>query len=133
MTSRHMDRVRSPAATMRIAQRPRQSAERPARGRKITFGRVLSIVGMWAIVAVTLGTIAVADPPAGNMLTCPTRYESITLEQLLAQAQRNGVSEDKASQMFEFVNKNDDSWICQEKLPGENHYNFVDNQALGRG
>ena len=99
----------------------------------IIMVRALSIIGMSAIVAVASATVTLADPPAGSALTCPTRYESITLEQLLAQAQRNGVSEDTARQMFEFVNKNDDSWICQEKLPGENHYNFVDNQALGRG
>jgi hypothetical protein len=57
----------------------------------------------------------------------------MTLEALLAQAERLGVPEDRARGLFDRVNKNQDAWICQKKLPGEaTNFNFVDNQAVGR-
>ncbi len=56
----------------------------------------------------------------------------MTLSALLAQAERLGVPEEAARGLFAFVNKNDDAWICQLKLPGEDtNFNFVDNQAVG--
>jgi hypothetical protein len=57
----------------------------------------------------------------------------MTLEALLAQAERNGISEDQARNLFDSVNKNQDAWICQTKLPGDDtDINFIDNQAVGR-
>ena len=58
----------------------------------------------------------------------------MTLPDLLAQAARLGVPEDRARGLFAKVNKNGDAWICQLKLPGEaTNFNFVDNQAVGLG
>jgi hypothetical protein len=57
----------------------------------------------------------------------------MTLEALLAQAERLGVPEAQARNLFNRVNKNQDAWICQTKLPGDAlSYNFIDNQAVGR-
>ena len=73
-----------------------------------------------------------AGPPAGSATTCPPRYEAMTLADILAQAQRLGVPEERARALFARVNKNQDDWICQEKLPGEeDDFNFADNQAVG--
>ena len=73
-----------------------------------------------------------AQPPAGSAATCPPRYQAMTLEALLAQAERLGVPEDRARNLCNFVNKNQDAWICQTKLPGDaTDINFVDNQAVG--
>jgi hypothetical protein len=73
-----------------------------------------------------------AQPPAGSAATCPPRYQAMTLEALLAQAERLGVPEDRARNLFNTVNKNQDAWICQTKLPGDaTDINFVDNQAVG--
>ncbi len=76
---------------------------------------------------------ALADPPAGSAGTCPPRYQAMTLEALLDQAERLGVPEAQARNLFARVNKNEDAWICQTKLPGDAlSYNFIDNQAVGR-
>jgi hypothetical protein len=89
-------------------------------------------------VMLVLGTLvwgvgtALAEPPAGSADTCPADYQAMTLEALLAQANQLGVPEDRAHNLFERVNKNQDAWICQTKLPGgATDINFVDNQALG--
>ena len=75
---------------------------------------------------------ASAEPPAGSAATCPPRYQAMTLEAQLAQAERLGVPEALARNLFNRVNKNQDLWICQTKLPGGDlSYNFIDNQALG--
>ena len=76
---------------------------------------------------------AVAQPPPGSADTCTRGYEALTLPQLLAQAERNGVPEENARNAFERVNKNEDDWICSKDQPSpqENHYNFKDNQAVG--
>ena len=42
-----------------------------------------------------------------------------TLRALLAQAKRNGVPEAETRNMFNRVNKNQDAWMCQTKLPGD--------------
>jgi uncharacterized membrane protein YdfJ with MMPL/SSD domain len=84
-----------------------------------------------AMVAVTAGT-ASAKPPAGSADTCPGDYQAMTLEDLLAQAERDGFPEERVRYMFERLNKNQDDLICQTKLPGDvTDYNFIDNQALG--
>jgi hypothetical protein len=90
-------------------------------------------------VMLVLGTLvwgvgtALAEPPAGSADTCPPRYQAMTLEALLAQAERLGVPEAQARNLFARVNKNQDAWICQMKLPGDaTNFNFVDNQAVGR-
>jgi hypothetical protein len=72
-------------------------------------------------------------PPPGNANTCPADYQAMTLPDLLAQAQRNGVSEQDARNAFDDVNNNEDAWICSKRLPSPlvNHYNFIDNQAVG--
>ncbi len=76
---------------------------------------------------------AAAQPPTGSAHTCPPRYTPMTLPALLNQAQRLGIPEEQARALFELVNKNEDDWICQRKLPGEDtDVNFVDNQAVGR-
>lgn len=78
------------------------------------------------------GTVASARAPGGSASTCPPKYTAMTLPALLAQAERLGVPESAARNLFATVNKNDDSWICQRKLPGEDtDINFVDNQAVG--
>jgi hypothetical protein len=47
-------------------------------------------------------------------------------------ANRLGVPEDQARNLFLRVNKNEDAWVCQRKLPGDaTHFNFIDNQAVG--
>jgi hypothetical protein len=77
---------------------------------------------------------AAAEPPAGSADTCTRGYEALTLPQVLALAERNGVPEERARNMFERVNKNEDDWICAKDQPSpqENHYNFKDNQAVGQ-
>jgi hypothetical protein len=87
------------------------------------------VLGPFVLVAGT----ALAEPPAGSAATCPPRYQVMTLEALLAQAERLGVPEDRARDLFDRVNKNQDAWICQTKLPGDaTDINFIDNQAVGR-
>ena len=87
------------------------------------------VLGPFVLVAGT----ALAEPPAGSAATCPPRYQAMTLEALLAQAERLGVPEDRARDLFDRVNKNQDAWICETKLPGEaTDINFIDNQAVGR-
>ena len=87
------------------------------------------VLGPFVLVAGT----ALAEPPAGSAATCPPRYQAMTLEALLAQAERLGVPEDRARDLFDRVNKNQDAWICQTKLPGDaTDINFIDNQAVGR-
>jgi hypothetical protein len=84
------------------------------------------------LLVLVVGT-ALAEPPAGSAGTCPPRYQAMTLEALLAQAERLGVPEDRARNLFATVNKNQDAWICQTKLPGDaTDFNFIDNQAVGR-
>ena len=73
-----------------------------------------------------------AQPPSGSVDTCAPTYDAMTREMILEQANSNGVPEERATAMFDKVNKNGDSWICQEQLPGDNHYNFIDNPATGR-
>jgi hypothetical protein len=77
---------------------------------------------------------ATASPPPGDATTCTRSYEALTLEQLLAQAERNAVPEANARNLFESVNNNEDAWICSKKQPSPDplHYNFIDNQAIGR-
>ena len=89
-------------------------------------------------VMLVLGTLvwgvgtALAEPPAGSADTCPADYQAMTLEALLAQAEGLGVPEAQARNLFERVNKNEDAWICQKKLPGDaTSFNFIDNQAVG--
>jgi hypothetical protein len=93
---------------------------------------LLTIVALLAaMVAGTAGT-ASAKPPAGSADTCPSDYQAMTLEELLAQAERNEIPEERARNLFERVNKNQDTWICQTKLPGDaTNFNFIDNQAVG--
>jgi hypothetical protein len=87
---------------------------------------------VWGALVLVVGT-ALAEPPAGSADTCPPRYQAMTLEALLAQAERLGVPEAQARNLFARVNKNQDAWICQTKLPGDaTSFNFVDNQAVGR-
>ncbi|MEA3055384.1 MAG: hypothetical protein QOD30_816 [Actinomycetota bacterium] len=76
--------------------------------------------------------VAYASPPSGSATTCTPSFEPMTHEAILAQAQRNGIPEERAEGMWVHVNKNGDDWICQKQLQGENHYDFVDNQAVGR-
>ncbi len=97
---------------------------------------LLTIVALLAaLVAVTAGT-ASAKPPAGSADTCPGGYQAMTLEDLLAQAERDGIPEEDARNRFDLINKNQDAWMCQSKLPGApsphgTDYNFIDNQAVG--
>ncbi len=85
-----------------------------------------------ALVMAGSAAAASAQPPAGSAATCPPRYQAMTLEALLAQAERLGVPEADARNLFARVNKNDDAWICQTKLPGgATSFNFIDNQAVG--
>ncbi len=75
---------------------------------------------------------ALAGPPAGSSATCPPKFQATTLQALLDLAERVGVPESHALTLFERVNKNEDSWICLMKLPGDvASYNFIDNQAIG--
>ena len=96
--------------------------------------RRLAVAAAVALAANTMwsGT-ASAQPPAGSAETCTSSYQPMTLPEILAQAERNGIPEENARNMFEKVNKNEDAWICQKKMPSPlvNHYNFVDNQAVG--
>ena len=93
----------------------------------------LAVAIMLVLGPLVLGVgTALAEPPAGSAATCPPRYQAMTLEALLAQAERLGVPENRARNLFNFVNKNEDAWICQKKLPGDaTHFNFIDNQAVG--
>ena len=75
---------------------------------------------------------ASARPPAGSPETCAPSFDLITLPELLAQAERNGIPQEREQATFHRVNKNGDEWICQKQLSGENHYNFIDNQSIGR-
>jgi hypothetical protein len=91
---------------------------------------VAAMLMLGALVLV-VGT-ALAEPLAGSAGTCPPRYQAMTLEALLAHAERLGVPEAQARNLFERVNKNEDAWICQTKLPGDaTNFNFVDNQGVG--
>lgn len=94
----------------------------------------LAVVAQLAVGTFVLGAqSALAGPPAGSDATCPPMYQAMTLEMQIAQAQRLGIPESSARALFESVNKNEDDWICQTKLPGdETSYNFTDNQAVGR-
>jgi hypothetical protein len=88
------------------------------------------------VVPGTMGVLAqpaLARPPAGSAETCTAAYEALTLPQLLEQARRNGIAEEDARRLFESVNNNEDDWICSKDQPSplENHYNFIDNQAIG--
>ena len=94
----------------------------------------LAVIAMLVLglLVLVVGT-ASAKPPAGSAATCPPSYQAMTLEAQLAQAERLGVPEALARNMFARVNKNEDAWICQTKLPGDAlSYNFIDNQAVGR-
>jgi hypothetical protein len=93
----------------------------------------LAVAVMLVLGPLVLGVgTALAEPPAGSAATCPPRYQAMTLQALLAQAQRLRVPEERARNLFERVNKNEDTWICQTKLPGDaTHFNFIDNQAVG--
>jgi hypothetical protein len=75
---------------------------------------------------------ASAGQPDGSAGTCPADYQAMTLQALVDQANRLGVPEDQARNLFLRVNKNEDAWVCQRKLPGDaTHFNFIDNQAVG--
>lgn len=91
---------------------------------------VIACLAFWTFGAAP----AWADPPEGSAQTCPPTYQVMTLADLIAQAEGNGIGEQKARAMFARVNKNQDDWICQENLPGDpaTSFNFIDNQALGR-
>ena len=92
----------------------------------------LAVLLAMAVMLASAG-MASAQPPAGSAVTCPPRYQAMTLEALLAQAERLGVPEAQARNLFATVNKNQDAWICQTKLPGDaTDFNFIDNQAVGR-
>ena len=93
----------------------------------------LAVAAMLVLGPLVVGVgTALAEPPAGSTATCPPRYQAMTLEALLAQAERLGVPEAQARNLFATVNKNKDAWICQTKLPGDAFsYNFIDNQAIG--
>jgi hypothetical protein len=92
----------------------------------------LTVLAAMAMMLASSGT-ASAEPPAGSAGTCPPSYQAMTLAALLAQAERLGVPEDRARALFDRVNKNQDAWICQTKLPGDaTNFNFIDNQAVGR-
>jgi hypothetical protein len=94
--------------------------------------RVLMLATV-ALVVAGSAAAASAQPPAGSAETCPPRYQAMTLEALLSQAERLGVPEAQARNLFARVNKNEDAWICQTKLPGDaTSFNFIDNQAVGR-
>jgi hypothetical protein len=99
-------------------------------------GRIMKrlvVVAMLVLgpLVLVVGT-ASAEPPAGSAGTCPPRYQAMTLEALLAQAERLKVPEVQARNLFSSVNKNQDAWICQTKLPGDpTSFNFIDNQAVG--
>ncbi|MEY2431066.1 MAG: hypothetical protein QOC92_791 [Acidimicrobiaceae bacterium] len=88
--------------------------------------RVLRLLGVAFILITSTGT-AVAQPPAGSADSCNNSFESMTLDDILQQANRNGVPEQNARTMFAKVNKNGDEWICQKQLKGTNHYDFIDN------
>ena len=93
----------------------------------------LAVAAMLVLGPLVVGVgTALAEPPAGSTATCPPRYQAMTLEALLAQAERLGVPEERARNLFATVNKNQDVWICQTKLPGDaTNFNFIDNQAVG--
>jgi hypothetical protein len=92
----------------------------------------LTVLVAMAMMVASSG-IASAEPPAGSADTCPADYQAMTLEALLAQANRLGVPEAQARNLFATVNRNQDAWICQTKLPGDaTNFNFIDNQAVGR-
>ena len=94
--------------------------------------------GIVCAAAVVIGFVgcvaepALAGAPSGAD-TCTQSFDGITLADIRAQAQRNGIPELVALNMFATVDKNSDGWICQKKMPSPltNHYNFVDNQAVG--
>ena len=93
--------------------------------------RILMLAAM-ALVMAGSAAAASAQPPAGSGATCPPRYQAMTLEALLDQAEPLGVPEAQARNLFARVNKNEDAWICQTKLPGDAlSRNFIDNQAVG--
>lgn len=96
--------------------------------KRLTVAAVVVVASM----AVGVGVVG-ASPPPGSAETCTADYQAMTLPELLAQAERNGVSEENARNAFDDVNKNDDAWICSKRLPSPlvNHYNFLDNQAVG--
>ncbi len=90
------------------------------------------VSGLVALTLLLTGTVATAKQPAGSATTCPPRYTPMTLSDILDQAQRLGIPEAAARNLFSTVNKNSDSWICQRKLPGDDtDINFLDNQAVG--
>ena len=73
-------------------------------------GRIMKRLAVAAMLVLgplllVVGT-ASAEPPAGSAATCPADYQAMTLEALLAQANRLGVPEDQARNLFERVNKN---------------------------
>ena len=76
-----------------------------------------------------------ASPPPASAETCTASYDVMTLPEIRAQAGRNGIPLAVAEGMFAKVDKNADGWICQKRMPSPlpNHYNFVDNQAIGLG
>jgi hypothetical protein len=93
----------------------------------------LAVAVMLVLGTLVLGVgTALAEPPAGSADTCPADYQAMTREALLDQAKRLGIPEDRARTLFAKVNKNQDAWICQTKLPGDaTSFNFIDNQAVG--
>ena len=93
----------------------------------------LAVAIMLVLGPLVLGVgTALAEPPAGSAATCPPRYQAMTLQALLDQADRLDVPEADALNLFIRVNKNQDLWICQTKLPGDAlSRNFIDNQAVG--
>jgi hypothetical protein len=89
--------------------------------------RLLGSALLLTVITTAAAPAAHATPPPGSAESCTRSFESMTLEQILVQAERNGIPEADARAMFERVNMNEDDWICQKQLSGENHYNFVDN------
>ena len=78
---------------------------------------------------------ALAEGLAGSPLTCTSSFDVMTLPEIRMQAERNGIPAAAALAMFAKVDGNEDGWICQKRMPSPlpNHYNFVDNQAVGLG
>ena len=95
----------------------------------VSVGAAITISGAFTATA----HLALAERPSGSAETCTASFDPMTLPDILAQAQRNGIPESSARGMFAKVDGNQDGWICQKRMPSPllNHYNFVDNQAVG--
>ena len=97
--------------------------------RRRPIARVITIGTMSGLLSISS---AAAAPPAGTDRTCPDKYQSMTREQIHAQADTYGISRGQADSSFDWVNMNGDLWICQKGTPFQPGFNWTDNQALGR-